>query len=188
VIKACNASLKRLGIKQIDLYQLHWPNKSIPIAETMGAMEQLVKDGKIRHIGVSNFDVNELKEAQAALKSNEIVSNQIEYSILVRDPEEGLAKYMETSHITLIAYSPLARGAIFTKKYALLSAMLGEIGEKHNISASQVALAWLVSKPNVVAIPKASNLEHTKQNVESGSISLTEDEIGKINSFLPDGP
>ena len=187
VIKSCNASLKRLGIKQIDLYQLHWPNKSVPIAETMAAMEQLVKDGKVRYIGVSNFDVKELEEAQAALKSNDIVSNQIEYSILVRTPENGLANYMKGNHITLIAYSPLARGAIFTKKYAPVEALLSEIATKHGISASQVALAWLVSKPNVVAIPKASSYSHTKQNIESGSIELTEEDLKKIDSFLPNG-
>ena len=188
VIKACNASLMRLGIKQIDLYQLHWPNKSIPIAETMAAMKQLVDEGKIRYIGVSNFSVKELEEAQEALKSNDIVSNQIEYSILVRNPEKGLSRYMADNHITLIAYSPLARGAIFAKRYAPVSAMLSEIGEKYGISASQGALAWLVSKPNVVAIPKASNPEHAKQNVESGSINLSEEDIAKIGSFLPDGP
>ena len=89
VLAACDASLKRLGIKTIDLYQLHFPNHSVPISETMSAMELLVKQGKIRYIGVSNFSINELEEARAVMKSNEIVSDQVEFSILARDAEKG---------------------------------------------------------------------------------------------------
>lgn len=107
VIKACNRSLKELGIKAIDLYQLHWPNPNIPIKETMRAMEHLAKLGKIRHIGVSNFSVEEMIEAQDALKSEEIVSNQVEYSPFVREIVDHLGDFCREEKITMIAYSPL---------------------------------------------------------------------------------
>ena len=184
VIRACEASIGRLGVKQIDLYQLHWPNHSVPIAETMRAMEQLKKDGKIRHIGVSNFDVKELEEAQYALKSDEIVSNQVEYSILVRGVERDLIGYCKKNSVTVIAYSPLARGAIFSKKYEQLRAMLAKLGENHEKSAAQVALNWLVSKENVMAIPKASDKRHAIENAEASGWSLTKGEMAEINSFL----
>ena len=167
VIRACDFSLSKLRVKQIDLYQLHWPNHSIPIAETMRAMEQLKKDGKIRHIGVSNFDVKELEEAQYALKNDEIVSNQVEYSILVRNVEHDLTGYCKKNKVTVIAYSPLARGAIFSKKYEPLRAVLAKIGENHEKSVAQVALNWLVSKENVIAIPKASDKRHATENAEA---------------------
>ncbi len=184
LIRACNASLERLGIREIDLYQLHWPNNSIPIKETMQAMEELVKQGKIRHIGVSNFSVSELKEAQAALKGSEIVSNQVEYSVLVRDPEHGLLDYCKKERITLIAYSPLARGALFDKKYYELRKKLESIGSKYKKSASQVALNWLIRKEPVVAIPKASNADHAIENAEAASFKLSEQDLKEINSFL----
>ena len=187
VIKACDRSISELGVKQIDLYQLHWPNKTIPINETMSAMEQLVKDGKIRYIGVSNFSVAEFKEAQSALKSEEIVSNQVEYSVLVRDPEKELLRFLQKNSVTLIAYSPLARGAIFSKKYKPVLDKLGNIGSKYSITPNQVAISWLISKENVVAIPKATGIEHVKQNIQAGGIRLSNEDVSSIDSFLPDG-
>ncbi|MCL4403581.1 MAG: aldo/keto reductase [Candidatus Marsarchaeota archaeon] len=185
VVRACNDSLRRLGVERIDLYQLHWPNRSIPIKETMRAMEELKAAGKIRHIGVSNFSVDEFEEARAALKDAEIVSNQVEYSVLVREPESGLLDYCEKNGITLIAYSPLARGALHQKRYSELADLLSEIGSKYNRSIEQVALNWLLSKKPVVAIPKSSSLEHTKSNIASADFSLSAEDIGRINDFLP---
>ncbi len=185
VIRACDESLRRLGTDHIDLYQLHWPNSSIPIKETMRAMEELMESGKIRHIGVSNFSVKEFEEAQAALGNSRIVSNQVEYSVLVREPEDEILDYCDRNRITLIAYSPLARGAIRQRKYAELSSILGSIGEKHGKSAEQVALNWLISKKQVVAIPKSSSVAHMKENAGSADFNLSGDEIGSINDFLP---
>ena len=115
VIKACDRSLNSLGVRQIDLYQLHWPNRSVPIRETMRAMEALVDAGKIRHIGVSNFTIKEFQKAQDSMARYEIVSNQVEYSILV-DLEPGLLDFCNKEVITIIAYSPLAKGMIFNPK------------------------------------------------------------------------
>lgn len=184
VIRACNASIERLGVREIDLYQLHWPNLNIPIKETMQAMEELAKQGRIRHIGVSNFSVSELKEAQAALKGNDIVSNQVEYSVLVRDPENGLLNYCKQEHITLIAYSPLARGAIFEKKYEALRKKLEGIGGKYGRSASQVALNWLIRREPVIAIPKASTAQHSEENAGAAGFRLSDRDIREINDFL----
>jgi diketogulonate reductase-like aldo/keto reductase len=184
VINACNQSLKKLGVKQIDLYQLHWPNHSIPIEETMQAMEELVKEGKIRYIGVSNFDLKEFEEAQAALKNTDIVSNQVEYSILVRDIEKEFLEYSKKNKVTIIAYSPLARGALFDSKYRKLNEFLSEIGRAHKKTATQVALNWLIVKEPVVAIPKASDKEHILEDVGAEGWKLTKEETYQISHFL----
>ncbi len=181
VIRSCERSLKELGIRQIDLYQVHWPNKSIPIKETMRAMERLVDEGKIKYIGVSNFDIAEFEEAQAALSANEIVSNQVEYSVLVRDPEtSGLLDYCKSNKITLIAYSPLVRGALRDRRYMDFVKILSEIGKEHDATDSQIALSWLLSKEQVVAVPKAGRIEHIRENVASADINLDADEIERI--------
>lgn len=172
VIKACDKSLKQLGVKRIDLYQLHWPNKFVPIEETMRAMEKLVDDGKIRYIGVSNFDKEQLVSAQNALKKYEIVSNQVEYSLFVRDPEKDIVPYLRKEKISLIAYSPLGHGKMFSSKYDPLFKTLEKIGKNYKKTATQVALNWLVSHPEVIAIPKSSTTEHAIENAGAGSFKL----------------
>ncbi len=181
VIKSCNSSLERLGIKQIDLYQLHWPNPRIPIEETMRAMEKLVEEGKIRYIGVSNFSVEELIKAQEALKNNEIVSNQVEYSLLNRDIEKDLMKFCEKEKITLIAYSPFALGKMFENKK--LMDFLEKIAKKYNRNPAQIALNWLISKRQVVAIPKASNLKHLEENSQASDFNMDKKDLKDIDNF-----
>ena len=128
VLKACDASLKRLGIKQIDLYQLHWPNTNIEIKETMEAMEKLVDNGKIRYIGVSNFSIDEMTEAEESMKRYEIASNQVEYSIISRDIEDGLLEFCNEVKATVISYSPFASGRLFGNRYKGLLSTLDRIG------------------------------------------------------------
>ncbi|MGC8537438.1 MAG: aldo/keto reductase [Candidatus Micrarchaeia archaeon] len=182
VIRSCEASLSRLGTDYIDLYQLHWPNHSIPISETMSAMEKLADDGKIKHIGVSNFSVKELQEAQAVMKGHRIVSDQVEYSVFVRTiEEEGLPEYCRKKGIAIIAYSPLARGLISRSGDSKIGKVLELIAKKHNVSTAQVALNWLVSKGNVVPIPKASNAEHMKENIASTDFTLDTSDIAEID-------
>ncbi len=172
VIRACDKSLKTLGVKQIDLYQLHWPNKFIRIEETMRAMENLVKSGKIRYIGVSNFDKTQLIAAQNAMKREEIVSNQVEYSLMVRDPEEELLPYCKKQKISVIAYSPLGHGKLFMGRYKKLFDLLSKIGKDYHKTAAQVALNWLVSKKEVFAIPKAGSVKHAVENAGATSFKL----------------
>lgn len=184
VIKACERSLKALGIKRIDLYQIHWPNPSIPIEETMRAMERLVDEGKIRHIGVSNFSLRELKEAQAAMKKHEIVSNQVEYSVVSRQPEKELSGYCRSEKVTIIAYSPLGQGALYTPKYKALLSELEKIGSRYGKTGSQVALNWLVSKGNVSAIPKAGRKEHMEENLGSIGWRMERGDAERIDAFF----
>jgi diketogulonate reductase-like aldo/keto reductase len=126
---------------------------------------------------VSNFSVEDLEEARASLKSSDIVSNQVEYSIITRDPEMELTKYCRKSGITLIAYSPLGHGALFEKQNAALLRSMASIGDRHGKTAAQVALAWLASKDNVVSIPKASTVRHVEENAAAGEPWLSDEEV-----------
>jgi len=166
VPKACDASLRRLRTEYVDLYQAHWPNPRIPIAETMKAMEKLVRDGKVRFIGVSNFSVEQTREAQEALSTVDVVSNQVEYSLLDRSIEANLLPYAEKEHITIIAYSPLARGQIAMgsvreDRWRTIDEVAAKVGKTRN----QIALNWLITKQSVVAIPKSANPAHLRENL-----------------------
>ncbi|MGP6219891.1 aldo/keto reductase [Caldiplasma sukawensis] len=184
VIKACNRSLEKLGVKTIDLYQLHFPTSFVKIEETMKAMEKLVDDGKIRYIGVSNFNVNQLKKAQSAMKKYEIVSNQVEYSPMVRYVEDELLDYCIKNNITIIAYSPLVHGDM-KKIVSLPENPVEKLGKKYSSTPYQIALSWLTSRNNnVVAIPKSSNPERVRENVKSMDINLTEEEINEISAYF----
>ncbi len=185
VIKACERSLKNLGIKQIDLYQLHWPNPGINIKETMKAMEKLVYDGKIRYIGVSNFNEKELKNAQEAMSKYEIVSNQVEYNLIQRTPEIYLIDYMKKQKITLLAYSPFAHGAIFKRKYNNVIKSLNELGEKYNKTAGQLLLRWLMQKDIVIPLTKASNQKHMLENIAATDFNINQKDIEVINNLTP---
>ncbi|MFQ1021465.1 aldo/keto reductase [Tardisphaera saccharovorans] len=179
VIKSCEGSLKRLGLSTIDLYQLHWPNPSVPISETVKAMEELVDQGKIRYIGVSNFSVKQLEEARASMKKYDVVSNQVRYSPWDRKIEKELMPYCEKEKITVIAYSPLEHGRVFSREDEV-RAKLEKIGNAHGKSWIQAALAWLVSKPQVVAIPKASTPEHAVEDAGAGDLVLTPEEVSAL--------
>jgi len=180
VLKACERSLRRLQTTYIDLYQLHWPNPNIPIKETMKAMEKLVDLGKVRYIGISNYDLEGMIECIEAMSKYEIVSNQLEYSILERDIEKDILPFCQKNKITVIAYSPLAQGRIFVHR---ISNILKEIGKKYNKTVAQVALNWLISKENVIAIPKASTKEKILENVNSCGWRLNEKDIEIINNL-----
>ena len=175
VIAACDRSLQRLGTRYLDLYQVHWPNRQIPIRETMGAMERLVRDGKIRYIGVSNFSVVETREAQDALTKSELASNQVEYSLTNRSVEAELLPYCQKEKITIIAYSPLARGRLPTTGLPL------SILEKHQMSLAQLMLSWVTRHDNVIAIPKSAKLEHAEENAKSVSVRLSDDEYRAVS-------
>jgi diketogulonate reductase-like aldo/keto reductase len=174
VISACEGSLRRLRTSYIDLYQVHWPNPAIPVKQTMMAMEELVRDGKVRHIGVSNFSVQQTEEARTALSKDEIVSNQVEYSVRTRAVESDILPYCAREKLTLIAYSPLARGNIVT------SGAYETLSRKYGVTPSQVMLNWVTRHAEVVAIPKATNLAHIEENASSISVRFTESEYHRI--------
>lgn len=185
VLQACERSLKNLEIEQIGLYQLHWPNPGIDIKETMRAMEKLVYEGKIKYIGVSNFNKEELKNAQEAMEKYEIVSNQVEYNIIERTPELNLMDYMKKERITLLAYSPFAHGAVFKKKYKKVMEELESIGKRYNRTSGQVLLRWLIQKDIVIPLTKASNPEHMKENINATNFDINQNDIEVIDNLTP---
>ena len=161
LLKSAKRSRDILNIDIIDLYQIHFPNPTVPIKETMKAMEILVKDGYIKHIGVSNFSIDDLKEAQTVMSNEKISSIQVPYNLLQRNIETDLLHYCQKEHITVIAYSPLASGKIVSNQN------LTDIATNYRKSASQIALNWIISKQDVVVIPRSKSLEHIRENVES---------------------
>src|SRR5437899_2388279 len=181
VLAAANRSLKRLGMKQMDLYQLHWPNPRIPISETMKAMEKLVNDGLVRHIGVSNFSVDQMKEAQQSLSHEKIVSNQVEFSLIDRSVETRILQYCQEEGLTMIAYSPLGQGKIPRGRgssFRVLDEIAGKLGKSRN----QVALNWVLQHDSVVAIPKAADTDHVKENAEVTDWKLDSEEHQRISN------
>ena len=179
ILNSVENSLLRLKTDYIDLYQVHWPNPQIPIEQTMRAMEQLVKQGKIRYIGVSNFYLKELKDARASLLENAIVSVQVEYSLFERNIENSILPYCESEGITTIAYSPLNQGQIAgdDKKTKALEM----IANRYNRTIAQVALNWLISHPSVIAIPKATSPIHIRENASAADFELSVEDFKEIS-------
>lgn len=175
VLRAAERSLARLQTDYIDLYQVHWPNPAIPIEETMRAMEQLVRDGKVRYVGLSNFSVPELKAAASAVDELAIVSNQVEYNLFDRFIEKQILPHCVANGISLVAYSPLDKGRVSTG-----DAVLEKIGSRYGKTAAQVTLNWLIHQPNVIVIPKATNSNHLRENATSADFSMTDEEYREI--------
>ena len=187
VMKAVEASLKRLGTDYIDLYQIHWPNRGVPIAETMGAMESLVDQGLVKYVGVSNFNLEELQEAQNAMSRNPIVSNQVLYSLIDREIEGRLLPYCQEQDITILAYTPLADGSLAGKSrfpgrnssgIKALEAVAAEAGK----TLAQVALNWCTSRPNVIAIPKSDRVDRTLENCGASGWRLSSNQVKTLDA------
>jgi diketogulonate reductase-like aldo/keto reductase len=180
VLKACDASLKRLGIETIDLYQVHWPNNRVPIRETMRAMEELVDQGKVRFIGVSNFSTEEIEAAQSYLAKNRIVSNQVEFSLADRDIEFDIASYYVPNRISVIAYSPYGRGQLLSRKGRQLDT-LQAVAREAGKTAAQVALNWCLCYPNVFVIPKTDRVERVDEACGASGWRLTPDQLAALD-------
>jgi diketogulonate reductase-like aldo/keto reductase len=186
VIKAAECSLKQLNADYLDLYQLHWPNYSVPIGETMAAMERLVEMGKVRFIGVSNFTATELRRAQSVLSRTRIVSNQVRYSLIDRTPEEGLLQYCDAHQISLLAFSPLATGFERMRSNDP-DDVLGQVAAAVGGTRAQVALSWCVSHPAVVAIFKADKVEHVKENCAASGRELSTEHLQLLETRILHG-
>lgn len=182
VLKAAEGSLRRLQTDYIDLYQIHWPNPTFPLKDTVAALERLVKEEKVRFIGVGNFYLRELQEARFALQSEIMVSLQTEYNLFDRMIEDGILPYCKRNNILIIAYSPLDQGRITDGKER--KNLLEKIAKKHGKTPAQIALRWLISKPPVVVIPKAKNLKHLRENASSADFNLEKDEIDEIDKVF----
>jgi aryl-alcohol dehydrogenase-like predicted oxidoreductase len=194
-------SAHRLGVREIDLYQVHWPNPLVPVPATMRGMRALLDIGLVRHVGVSNFPTEWWRRAERSLGAP-VLSNQVQYSLACRKPdrEGGAVPYAQEYDRLVIAYSPLAQGLLGCRydvdhppsgtarannplflaenleaATGLLNA-LREIARAHNATPAQVALAWVIRRPNVVAIPGASSVDQLERNCEAADLELTDDE------------
>jgi len=170
-LRAARESIDRLDTEYVDLLLIHWPSQSVPVEETLDAMTRLREDGRVRHIGVSNFSVPQLREAIEAADAP-ILTDQVEYHPFT-DQSELLAFCIEQD-VMLTAYSPLAKGKVAN------DGTLAEIGERYDRTASQVALRWLVQQEGVAAIPKASSRDHLRENLAVFDFELTDEEMGRI--------
>lgn len=184
-LKACERSLKRLKTDFIDLYLVHWPSSQHPIEETMRAMEKLVDEGMIRFIGVSNFDVERLREAQRALKKYRIACNQVLYHLAYRGIEQDLLPYCAKKGIAIVGYSPFGHGS-FPSSHSRGGKVLAEIAKRHNRTMRQVALNFLTRDPNLFTIPKAGNPDHVRDNSgAAGEWKLSDEDILTIDRTFP---
>ena len=181
LIKAADESLSRLKTDYVDLYQLHWPNYTVSIEETLGAMETLVDQGKVRFIGVSNFMLGDLKRAQRASSKYPIVSNQIRFNLIDRTIRDGLLRYCQESGITVIAHSPLATG-LESIQTMDPEGVLEKLAVSRSRSIAQIALNWCLSNKGVVTIPKASSVEHVSENCQAADFELTPEELRLLDT------
>lgn len=184
-IAACERSLRRLNLEYLDLYLLHWPSL-VPLEETMRALAELVREGKIRFAGVSNFDVDDMLEAQRYLANVPLACNQVLYHLKERGPEHRLIPVAQQHKIAIVGYTPFGRGR-FPREAAGPDGVLGRIAAKHNATARQVILAFLTRLPNVFTIPKASSVAHVEENARAGDLVLDAHEVQEIDAAFPIG-
>lgn len=177
-ISSCEGSLRRLQTNYIDIYQIHWPNPAVPLEETLRAMEKLVEEGKIKHVGVSNFSLKQVKLANKILH-NSVVSIQTEYNLFDRTAEEEILPYCKQEGISLLAYSPLDNGK--TLKNSNKISALQQIAEKYDKTINQVTLRWLTLPSPVIVISKAISVTHIKENASSTNFTLAEEDIRLIS-------
>lgn len=178
VAEACERSLRRLKTDRLDLYLLHWRG-SIPLEETVAGFEELRRSGKIRHWGVSNFDVDDMEELLGVPAGENCATNQVLYNVTRRGPEFDLMPWMEARRMPLMAYSPIEQGRL-PRGGALQS-----IGRRHEANPFQIALAWLLNRSGVIAIPKASSVQHVRENHRALEIRLTPEDLAAIDAEFP---
>jgi len=183
LLASVDSSLQRLGIDTIDLLQLHEPNPGIPIQEPMDALADLVDAGKVRFVGVSNFSVAELDEAQRALRTYRIVSNQVRYNLIDRTIEKELLPYCQARHITVIAYSPLARG-LHRIQDCDPRGLLYELSRMTGRSPAQIAINWCLCKEGVVTIPKGNSEAHILDNCGASGWRLSAEHLSSLNAAI----
>lgn len=186
VVSSLENSLRRLQTDYVDLYQAHWPNPSIKIEETMSALAKLMADGKVRNIGLSNFSKREFMDAQASLSDSKIVSNQVELNLVDRFAEQELLPFLQSIGSTLIAYSPLDKGrnAVGDARNVVLT----RLSKKYEKTTSQIALGWLISKSNVMAIPASSNPKHLEENAMVMRLELEKCDLDEIDEAFSPNP
>ncbi|MBM3658788.1 MAG: aldo/keto reductase [Actinobacteria bacterium] len=214
VVEHGRQSALRLGVDTIDLYQIHWPNPVFPLTPQLDGMRTLLDEGVIAHVGVSNFGADRWAKADAAL-GQPVLSNQVHFSLLYRKPDTANVPFAQANDRIVIAYSPLEMGVLGGKysadnpppgvarsrsplclpeNLARVEPLLGtlrRIAAAHDATPAQVALAWLIRKPHVVAIPGASSVDQLRHNVAAADLDLTDDEAAELtaesDAFTPIG-
>jgi diketogulonate reductase-like aldo/keto reductase len=178
--KACDRSLKRLRIDAIDLYLLHWRERYTCLIETVEAFEKLWAVGKIKRWGVSNFDVDDMQELWSIENGRNCAANQVLYNLENREIESGLLQWSRNNKVPIMAYSPVGHG-----RGLLEDATLKKIAKRHDATTSQIALAWVLRQPGVIAIPKASREKHVRDNARSIDIKLTREDLAELDRECP---
>lgn len=177
VLKACHRSLRHLGVDYLDIYLVHWPNPLIGLEDTFPALNKLVQEGKVKHIGVSNFKIKMLKRAQE-LCDTPIITDQVPYNLPDRSyAENGVLDYCQQNNILLTAYSPVKF------RNVKVNSTLKAIAVDHSASSFQIALAWLIAQARVITIPMSFNPVHQKENLLAAEIELSPDEIDQLNNL-----
>ena len=185
-ITACDRSLKRLQTDRLDCYLLHWRG-SVPLAETVAAFDELVRAGKIRSWGVSNFDVDDLDEMLEVAGEGNIACNQVLYHLQERAIEHAVIPWCEQHGVAVVAYSPFGHND-FPNPRSKPGAVLQAIAEAHRATSRQIALSFLARRPSLLAIPKAARPDHAADNAAAGALTLNDDEISALDKAFPRGP
>jgi diketogulonate reductase-like aldo/keto reductase len=177
VLKSCENSLRCLKMEYIDLYLIHWPSRAISqLDDAFKALNQLVRDGKVRHLGVSNFNLKWLKRSQE-LSETPIITNQVPYRLPDKSyMENGVIEYCQQNDILITAYSPVKFRSVNVNK------ALGEIAKAHSATPFQIALAWLVQQPRVITIPMSFDPQHIQENFDAANIELSEEEMSQLSN------
>lgn len=183
MFESCENSLKRLGTDYLDLYLLHWPG-SIPLEETVECMEELVKQGKIKRWGVSNFDVDDMDALFSVPNGNRCATNQVLYHLGSRGIEYDLLPWMRRHKMPAMAYCPIAQAGALRSKM-MSDETVVRIANEKQISVVQLLLAFVLSQPDMIAIPKAANPQHMKENAVAAGITLTDAEKTALDAAFP---
>lgn len=179
VMRACEGSLRRLGTDYLDLYLIHFPNPIASMKETFRALNQLVRQGKVHHLGVSNFSLKQLKNAQS-LSETPILTNQVPYNIFFRAfAKNGVLDYCQQNDILFTAYAPLKINIKGIRTHHLIQF----IAQAHQVTPFQIALAWLIAQPRVITIPMSFNPQHQRENYEAADIELTKSEMDQLDKL-----
>lgn len=174
VLRSCEHSLRRLGMDYLDLYLIHWPMAGMQLEETFRALNRLVREGQVRHLGVSNFDLNLLKQS-VDLSETPLLTDQVPYSMANRNyVNNGVLKYCQQNDILLTAYSPVKRMDINSSR------VLNEIARQRELTPAQVALAWLTGQPRVITIPLSFNPQHQAENLAAADVILSAEEMDRL--------
>lgn len=176
-VAACERSLRRLRTDRIDLYLLHWRG-SVPLAETMETFAALQKAGKIRHYGVSNFDVRDMDDLWKFPAGKSVAANQVLYNLTRRGIERGVLPWLRERHIPTMAYSPIEQARL------LQNSKLASFAQKHGLTPAQAALAWLLRSDDMIVIPKTGNRERLRENHEALSVTLTASQLDELDKLF----